>query len=94
MPDHEPGLTVRVLPSCGLPESVGAAVFFGAEPVAFTTSVGRETAMPEPLLFVAVTCTRRRLSTSPDDTVYVWLVAPVMGVQLPAWALQRSHWYA
>lgn len=69
MPLHEPGLTVSVAPSCGVPEMVGGAVFFGAAPVGCTTSVGRETATPEPLLFVAVTCTRRRWPTSAVWTV-------------------------
>jgi hypothetical protein len=46
------------------PEIVGPAVFFGAEPVALTAAVGRETATPEPLLFDAVTWPRRRLPTS------------------------------
>src|SRR5579864_248658 len=29
VPLHEPGLTVSVAPSCGVPEIVGGAVFFG-----------------------------------------------------------------
>ena len=60
LPLHEPGLTVSVDPSCGVPEMVGGEVFFGAVPVAATTPVGRDSATPLPLVFVAVTCTRTR----------------------------------
>ena len=66
---HDPALTVSVLSSCGLPEIEGAAVFFGADPVAATVLVGREVAWPEPEPFVAVTWTRSREPTSP-----VWAV--------------------
>jgi hypothetical protein len=93
LPLHEPGLTVSVLPSCGVPEMVGGAVFFGAEPVAWTTSVGRDVALPDPLALVAVTCTRRRWPTSAVCTVYWLLFAPAIESQLPAWASHRSHWY-
>src|SRR5436305_14572355 len=55
LPVQLPGLTVSVAPSCVVPEIVGVEVFFGAVPVGCTTSVGRETATPEPLLFAAVT---------------------------------------
>jgi len=44
---------------------VGGEVFFGAVPVGCTTPVGRDSATPLPLLFVAVTCTRSRWPTSP-----------------------------
>ncbi len=69
VPLHDPGLTVSVLSSCGLPEIDGDAVFFGADPVATTALVGRDVATPEPLPFVAVTCTRRRELTSAVCTV-------------------------
>jgi len=81
-----------VLPSCVVPEIVGGAVFFGAVPVGLTTSVGREAATPEPLLFVAVTCTRTRCPTSAVCRVYCWLVAPAIAPQFPPWSSQRSHW--
>src|ERR1700688_1899579 len=86
VPLHEPGLTVRVLPAWVVPEMVGGGVFFGAAPVGWTIPVGRETATPEPLLFVAVTCTFRRWPTSAVATVYCSLVAPAIEAQLPAWS--------
>ncbi len=55
VPVQPPLLTVSALPSFCVPEMVGAAVFFGACPVACTVLVGREVAVPEPELLVAVT---------------------------------------
>ena len=67
-------------------------MFFGAEPVAWTTPVARDVALPEPSLFVAVTATRSRLPTSAVCTVYCLLLAPLMLPQLPPCESQRSHW--
>jgi len=48
---------------------VGGEVLTGAVPVALTTSVGREVAVPDPELFVAVTATFSRWPTSALVTV-------------------------
>jgi len=85
---------VRVLPCWVVPEMVGGEELFGAAPVGWTIPVGREIATPEPLAFVAVTCTRRRWPTSVVTMVYWSLVAPAIAAQLPAWSSQRFHWYA
>src|SRR5437588_2788735 len=91
VPVQLPLLTVSVLSSLGVPAIVGGAVFFGACPVACTTSVGRDVASPEPELFVAVTWTRSRWPTSVVVTVYCRELAPLICWQLPASLSQRSH---
>ena len=79
-------------PPSSAPLIAGAAVFFGAWPVAWTTFVGRETATPLPVAFVAVTWTRMRLPTSALVNVYFFDVAPLIGLQLPPAGSQRCHW--
>ena len=54
VPVHVPWLTVSVAPSFVVPMIVGAAVFFGAWPVAAATPVGRDVATPLPEPFVAL----------------------------------------
>jgi hypothetical protein len=66
-------------------------VFFGAAPVACTVFVGREVAVPEPVLLVAVTTTRIRLFTSVLVSVYCLLVAPLIAAQEPPELSQRSQ---
>src|SRR3954466_13924843 len=92
LPVHEPLLAVRVLPSFVAPLIAGAAVFFGACPVAWTTFVGREAATPLPVALDAVTWTRARLPTSALVRVYRLDVAPVIAWQLPPDESQRCHW--
>src|SRR5438309_1763584 len=91
-PVQLPLLTVSVWSSWAVPPIDGAAVFLGAEPVAWTTSVGREVAVPEPSLLVAVTTTRSRFPTSVVWIVYWRLLAPLIGLQPPPCESQRSHW--
>jgi hypothetical protein len=76
----------------------GGAVFAGAETAAgagggATSAVGSEFAVPEPLLFDAVTATRSVLPTSPAVGEYVELVAPPIELQPFPELSQRSHWY-
>ena len=68
-PDQVPGATVKVLPSLNVPEIAGGEVSTGALPVDLTTSVGREVAVPDPEVFVAVTPTVSRWPTSAPMTV-------------------------
>jgi hypothetical protein len=93
VPLQLPGLTVSTVLSFGAPAIVGALVFFGAWPLAWTTSVGREVAVPDPELFVAVTMTRSRWPTSAAARVYRLLVAPPIGAQLPPAVSHRCHTY-
>jgi hypothetical protein len=53
--------------------------------------VGRDTAVPEPVLFEARTRTRSLLPTSVDVSVYVLFVAPMMFEQLSPFLSQRRH---
>ncbi len=94
VPVQVPLSTVSVLFSLAVPVIVGAAVFFGACPVAATIPVGREVAVPEPELFVAVTMTRSLWPTSAVVSVYCLLVAPAIGAQVPPAVSQRSQAYA
>src|SRR4051794_18131877 len=64
-------------PTFGVPEMPGAAVLVGP-PFEETTSETFDVAELEPSAFVAVTCTRSVLSASPEVTVYVFCVAPLM----------------
>jgi hypothetical protein len=82
---------VNVWSSCADPDTTGAAVFFGAEPVACTTSVAREVAFPAPSLFDARTATRTRCPTSVVIKVYWRLFAPAIAVHEPASVSQLSH---
>ena len=63
----------------------------GVEPGA-TVAVGAESAEPLPKAFDAVTVTRVVVPTSLEPSVYDWLVAPEMEVQLAPSVAQRPHW--
>lgn len=57
-----------------------------------TTPVAPELAVAEPLWFVAVTATSSVCPTSADDTVYVELEAPAIGLQPVPVLEHRCHW--
>jgi hypothetical protein len=88
LPFQVPWLAVSVVPDCGVPEMLGAAVFVGAV-VLETTADGAEVAWAEPSAFVAVTVERIVWPTSPDAAVYVAAVAPAIVVRDAPLA---SHW--
>ena len=97
-PTQVPLLAVSVCPTCGVPDTVGGAVFRGLAGAACTTAVAFEVALAEPSEFAAVTRTRSRCPTSACRTVYRLKVAPEIAVQpspLPPLPLagQRSHRY-
>ena len=79
---------VSVWPTTALPVIVGSAVFAGS---ATTAAVGLEVTIDEPLLFDAVTLTRRAWPTSPDTDTYDALLAPASDEQPLPKASQRSH---
>ena len=57
-----------------------------------TVAVGLELLPAEPALFVAVTCERIVAPTSPDVSVYVSFVAPLMTMQLLPVVSHRCQW--
>jgi len=77
-----------------MPEIAGGEVAAGAVPVDLTTSVGREAAVPDPEVFVAVTTTVIRRPTSVPASVYRVPVAPAIATQEPPLESHRCHWYA
>ena len=90
MPVHVPRPAVSVEPSRAVPEIVGRPVLAGGATA--TAVVGAEVAAAEPPSLRAVTTTRNSRPTSAPVAVYVLLVAPEIGWQLPPLASQRCHW--
>ena len=85
LPVHVPLVAVSVIPTRGVPLTVGATVLVGGAAV---TATWVEPALAEPTLFAAVTVTRTLALTSAATSVYVVAVAPEIGEQP---GLQRSH---
>jgi hypothetical protein len=92
--DHVPFEAVNVWPDCGVPLTVGVAVFAGAAVRGCTTSLGCEMAELEPPEFAAVTTTRSRLPMSPAVAIRTFDVSPGTFAQEVPDALHRCHWYA
>src|SRR5437588_255672 len=90
---HDPLCAVSTWPCCAVPVIVGAAVFSGGGGT--TAGVAADVAGllgPEALL--AVSSTRMAWPTSPGTGTYVWLVAPLIALQLPPEPSHCSHWWA
>ena len=77
-----------------MPLIVGAAVFAGAAPAAWTTSLADEIAELEPPAFDAVTLTRSLLPWSPGVRMRLCAFSPGMSTQASPPELHRCHWYA
>ncbi len=74
-----------------VPLTAGAAVFDGAVTPEPTVDVCGEVAGVDPAELVAVTTDRIVWPVSPDLSVYLLLVAPLMVEQLAPEVLQSSH---
>lgn len=86
---------LSLCPTTGLPETTGSPTLTGAAPI---SSVGFDAAVAESPPIVAVTRTRIRDPTSPLETMYAEVVAPLMVAQsepssAPPDDEQRTHWY-
>lgn len=92
LPDHVPGLAVKVDPSRGVPETVGGDVFLGAVARSRITPVDARASAP-PSALRAVT---RKMSRRPRSSAVSPCrrdVAPAIELQLASCELQRIHWY-
>jgi hypothetical protein len=92
LPLHEPFAAVRVEPTCGAPEMVGACVVPGVVAAAMT-AVGADVEDADPSALLAVTVTRRVCPTSADPTVYLLAVTPVIAVHASPFWLHRDQAY-
>ena len=92
MPLHTPGEADKTLPSTAAPEIDGGLVFAGAVASGCTTAVAADITGPaDPAEFVAVTPTAIVEPTSAVTSVYVELVAPLIGAHEPPPESQRDH---
>lgn len=87
---HDPAAAVSVSPTCGVPLTVGGAVFAGAA-IPATMEVPAEAAVPEPSRLRAVTTTSIVWLTSVEANVYALTVAFAMSAQFLPVELQSAH---
>ncbi len=76
---HVPFAAVRTFPTRAVPDTVGDTVFDGVNNAA-TAAVDADHLPTDPIAFVAVTAATTNLVASADTNVYVFDVAPEIGV--------------
>ena len=76
---HVPFAAVRTLPTRAVPDTVGDTAFVGVNNAA-TAAVDADHLPTDPIAFVAVTAATTNRVASADTNVYVFDVAPEIGV--------------